>query len=95
MGHVILLGDSIFDNASYVPDRPPVIEQLNQALPHGWRASLLAVDGDLTENVASQLKNLPGEATHLVVSVGGNDALGESRILNESAGTVKFSGKGT
>ena len=28
MGHVVLLGDSIFDNAWYVPNRPPVIEQL-------------------------------------------------------------------
>ena len=28
MNHVVLLGDSIFDNASYVPGKPPVIEQL-------------------------------------------------------------------
>lgn len=26
MGHVVLLGDSILDNAWYVPDRPPVID---------------------------------------------------------------------
>ncbi len=35
MGHVVLLGDSIFDNARYVADRPPVIEQVRRALPHG------------------------------------------------------------
>lgn len=52
MRHVVLLGDSIFDNARYVPDRPPVIEQLQKALPPGWRASLLAVDGAVTEDVA-------------------------------------------
>jgi hypothetical protein len=88
MGHVVLLGDSIFDNARYVPDRPPVIAQLRQALPPGWLASLLAVDGRITEDVANQLKDLPGDATHLVVSAGGNDALGESSILNEAACTV-------
>ena len=26
MSHVVLLGDSIFDNAAYVPGQPPVIE---------------------------------------------------------------------
>jgi hypothetical protein len=88
MGHVVLLGDSIFDNARYVPDRPPVIDQLRQALPRGWLASLLAVDGNITEDVADQLKNLPADATHLVVSAGGNDALSESSILNEAACTV-------
>lgn len=88
MGHVILLGDSIFDNARYVPDRPPVIEQLRQALPRGWIASLLAVDGHITEDVVNQLKDLPANATHLVVSAGGNDALSASSILGEAACTV-------
>src|SRR5579871_1612091 len=88
MPHVVLLGDSIFDNARYVPDRPPVIEQLRQALPRGWHANLLAVDGHTTEDIANQLNELPPDATHLVVSAGGNDALGESSILNEAACTV-------
>ncbi len=88
MGHVVLLGDSIFDNASYVPGGPPVIDQLRQALPQGWLASLLAVDGHVTEDVAQQLKHLPADATHLFVSAGGNDALGESRILSEAVRTV-------
>ena len=88
MGHVVLLGDSIFDNARYVPGRPSVIEQLRQALPRGWLASLLAVDGHITEDVVNQLKDLPADATHLVVSAGGNDALGESSILSDAACTV-------
>ncbi len=88
MRHVVLLGDSIFDNARYVPERPPVIDQLRQALPGGWFASLLAVDGHITEDVVSQLRNLPPDASHLIVSAGGNDALGESSILGEPAGTV-------
>ncbi|HKI34002.1 MAG TPA: SGNH/GDSL hydrolase family protein [Gemmataceae bacterium] len=88
MGHVVLLGDSIFDNARYVPDRPPVIEQLRQALPRGWCATLLAVDGHIAEDVVNQLNDLPADASHLVVSGGGNDALGESSILADAACTV-------
>jgi hypothetical protein len=89
MGHIVLLGDSIFDNARYVPDRPPVIEQLRQVLPPGWDATLLAVDGHVTDDVANQLRRLPPDATHLVVSAGGNDALGESLVLNEPTSTVE------
>jgi hypothetical protein len=89
MGHVVLLGDSIFDNARYVPDRPPVIDQVRQSLPRSWTASLLAVDGHITDDIANQLEDLPSDATHLFVSAGGNDALGESTILGEAAGTVE------
>ena len=88
MGHVILLGDSIFDNASYVPDRPAVIEQLGKALPGGWRATLLAIDGHVAGDVEGQLEGLPADATHLVVSAGGNDALRESSVLMEPAASV-------
>src|SRR5208337_5604674 len=47
MNHVVLLGDSIFDNARYVPDRPPVIQHVLAALPTRGKASLLAVDGPI------------------------------------------------
>ena len=89
MPHLVLLGDSIFDNALYVPDRPSVIEQVRRSLPAGWRATLLAVDGHVTRDVERQLSRLPADATHLVVSVGGNDALGESGILQEAVGSVR------
>ena len=85
MNHLVLVGDSIFDNGVYVPLGPPVIEQLQSTLPDGWRATLLAVDGDVTSDVAGQLKSLPKDTTHLAVSVGGNDALGYSGILTEPA----------
>lgn len=88
MGHVILLGDSIFDNAQYVPGRPAVIAQLRQAVPNDWRATLLAVDGHMTGDVEAQVKKLPADATHLIVSAGGNDALAQSAILNAGARTV-------
>jgi hypothetical protein len=81
MSHVVLLGDSIFDNASYVPGGPAVIEHLRRWLPSGWRATLLARDGAITSEVAGQVERLPRDATHLIVSVGGNDALGHSSVL--------------
>lgn len=86
-GHVVLLGDSIFDNAAYVDGGPDVINQLRQELP-GWKCSLLAIDGDVIAGVARQLHALPADATHLVVSVGGNDALGYAPLLQERPGSV-------
>ncbi|MGF9647146.1 SGNH/GDSL hydrolase family protein [Pseudarthrobacter oxydans] len=86
-GHVVLLGDSIFDNAAYVDGGPDVISQLRQELP-GWKCSLLAIDGDVITGVARQLRDLPRDATHLVVSVGGNDALGYAPLLQERPGSV-------
>ncbi|WP_152053258.1 SGNH/GDSL hydrolase family protein [Tautonia marina] len=89
MPHVVLLGDSIFDNAAYVPGGPSVLDHLRKHLLPSWRATLLAVDGSVTEDVARQLKELPRDATHLVVSTGGNDALGaRSWILHEPAESV-------
>lgn len=88
MSHVVLLGDSIFDNARYVPDRPPVIEQVRRGLPAGWKGTLVAVDGHTVADIADQLKRVPADATHLVVSVGGNDALLAAGLLREPAVTV-------
>ncbi|EMY33947.1 hypothetical protein D477_012248 [Arthrobacter crystallopoietes BAB-32] len=87
-GHVVLLGDSIFDNQAYVDGGPDVVAQLRDELPAGWHATLLAVDGDLTTDVAQQLRRLPSDATHLVVSAGGNDALGFAYLLDEPVRTV-------
>jgi hypothetical protein len=48
----------------------------------------LARDGHIAEDVVAQLGQLPLDATHLVVSAGGNDALGESILLQEPVCTV-------
>lgn len=85
--HVVLLGDSIFDNAAYVPGEPPVEAQLREAMPDA-RVTLLAVDGATTIGVPSQLARLPRDATHLVLSVGGNDALGHIDILTRPTSSV-------
>ncbi|MDB5821682.1 MAG: hypothetical protein JWR21_386 [Herminiimonas sp.] len=84
MPHVVLLGDSIFDNGSYTAGGPDVIAQVRRHLPANWKASLLAVDGATTRNVDAQLTHLPANASHMVLSVGGNDALGSQPILRAS-----------
>lgn len=88
MPHIVLLGDSIFDNGSYTGGGPDVIAQLRAAVPAGWKASLLAVDGATTAGIGRQLENLPAGASHLVLSVGGNDALGSQHILQSRAATT-------
>jgi hypothetical protein len=81
MPHLVLLGDSIFDNASYVAPGQAVIDQLRSALPDGWTASLLAVDGAMVADVHRQIDELPRDATHLLLSCGGNDALDHLLML--------------
>ena len=85
MSHVVLLGDSIFDNAAYVGEGPDVIRQLRALLPAEWKATLLAVDGSMTVNVSRQLDKLSADATHLILSIGGNDAINNADILNRRA----------
>ena len=55
MNHVVLLGDSIFDNAAYVPGGPAVIEHLRKELPPGWKGTLVARDGAVTDDVPRQV----------------------------------------
>ncbi len=88
MNHIVLLGDSVFDNAAYVAGGPDVVRQLREILPSGWRATLQARDGAVIAEVAQQLERLPADASHLVVSVGGNDALGEAALLDAKVDTV-------
>ena len=87
MPHVVLLGDSIFDNAAYVPGGPDVIAQLRERLPAGWDATLAAIDGATSEDVGIQYTRIPGDATHLVLSIGGNDALMNIDILDRRVST--------
>jgi hypothetical protein len=79
--HIVLLGDSIFDNGAYTGREPDVVSHLRAVLPGGWRASLCAVDGSTTRNLPAQLDRIPRKASHLVVSIGGNDALRHSDLL--------------
>ena len=88
MPHLVLLGDSVFDNASYVPAGRSVTETLAERLGSSWRFTLLAQDGGTIDEIGRQLLAIPTDATHLALSVGGNDVLAQGGILAERAGTV-------
>lgn len=79
--HLALLGDSIFDNAAYVGHQPDVITHLRSMAPPGWRATLYAVDGATTRDVARQVGRIAPDVTHIVLSAGGNDALMNGDLL--------------
>lgn len=79
MTHIVLLGDSIFDNAPYVPAGMHVQARLQAALGASDTVSLLARDGSVLADMVAQvgrLQELPGPVDWLVVSCGGNDVLG-------------------
>jgi hypothetical protein len=88
MVHIALLGDSVIDNAAYVGHGSEVSEQLKELVPERWKVTRLASDGAVSSGVLRQLDDLPADATHLVISAGGNDALGASGILEASAHSV-------
>lgn len=85
MNHIVLLGDSIFNNGAYVDGGPAGIKQLRSLLPHDWKATLLAVDGSLTTDALNQIARIPAPATHLIVSAGGNDGLSRADTLQKPA----------
>ena len=91
MAHIVLLGDSIFDNAPYVPAGTHVQAQLKSLLAPQDRVSLLARDGDVLADMTAQvarLQALPEAADWLVVSCGGNDVLGLVGAMQTSVGSV-------
>lgn len=88
MAHIVLLGDSVFDNAAYVAHGREVLHNLRERLQPGWNATLLARDGAVLSDVRHQVERVPPEGTHLIVSAGGNDALGEVGVFGEPVATV-------
>jgi len=81
--HIVLAGDSIFDNDGYVLGEAGVIEQMRKSIPTSWSVYKIAVDGDCIRHVCDQLENLPTNCTDLVVSVGGNDARQHTNLLKQ------------
>ena len=89
MKHIVLLGDSIFDNSSYVnAGELDVPNQLRSLVGHDCKVTNLAVDGHVTRHIQTQLTHLPSDTTHLFISVGGNDGLGHLSIFQHPIETV-------
>jgi hypothetical protein len=79
----VLLGDSIFDNAAYTTGLADVVTHLRGALPVGAKATLLAIDGSTTTDVAEkQVGKISADVTHAAVSMGGNDAILQADALD-------------
>jgi hypothetical protein len=87
-GRIVLLGDSMFDNQSYVAPGASTIAAIEARLPAGWSAILLAQDGSTIDEVTRQAMQLPAGASHLVVSTGMSDVLSDVGILAECVATV-------
>ena len=87
MSRLVLVGDSVFDNAAYVTG-PDVRTQVETKIPAGWSVSLLAVDGSFIFDVPAQLHQLPDDAKLIVVSAGGNDVLRWADMLGDPVGSV-------
>ena len=79
--HVALLGDSILDNRAYTRGEPDVATHLRQLLSQATPVTLCAIDGSTTADMSVQMAGIPSDASHLVVSIGGNDALLNSDLL--------------
>lgn len=91
MAHIVLLGDSIFDNAPYVPAGMAVSDHLRACLAPRDRVTLLARDGSVLDDVAAQLPGLAAlqdPPTRLVLSCGGNDVLGLLGAMHGPVATV-------
>jgi hypothetical protein len=86
--HVVLTGDSIFDNAPYVKNNQAVINHLRGIAGEEFKSTLLAIDGSVTDEVHQQLDVLPADTTHLFISSGGNDALEAAMVLHAPVATV-------
>ena len=80
--HVALLGDSVFDNRSYTGGQPDVAAHLRDLLPPSWQVTLGALDGSTTTELRRQLASVRDHISHIVLSVGGNDALLNADLLN-------------
>jgi lysophospholipase L1-like esterase len=88
MQHVVLVGDSILDNGAYVAPQGEVLAKLTSRMPAGHEATLLARDGAVIDGIRLQLARIPNNATNLVISAGGNDAMRSTGIFMERASIV-------
>ena len=84
MPHLVLLGDGILANGAHTRQEPDTASTIQQLLP-GWTVSLLASEGSPIAAVSTQLQRLPANADLVVLSVGGNDAMEHTDILQQPA----------
>lgn len=82
--HLVLLGDSILDNAPYTRPAPDTTALLRQSIGARWTVELIALDGARMGDVAEQLVRIDRPAT-AVLSIGGNDCTKHIGMLSRPA----------
>jgi lysophospholipase L1-like esterase len=84
---LVLLGDSILDNAPYTRPEPDSTTHLRRLLPD-WSITPLAQDGATMRDVHDQLQRLDTRPSTAVLSVGGNDAIEHIGLLDRPTTTA-------
>jgi len=83
--NIVLLGDSIINNANYVPPGKSVVDILKSKSTNVFN---FAKDGDIISDLYTQLDLVPLDLnrseTYLFISAGGNDILNKHRKLSET-----------
>ena len=82
---VVLLGDSILDNAPYTRPEPDTTAHLIGLLGSEWSVERLARDGATMSEVSLQLQKLHAKPFRAVLSIGGNDAIAHIGLLERRA----------
>lgn len=91
---LVLLGDSILDNAPYTRPAPDTAAHLRRHLGTGWTVDLLAQDGARMRDVQSQLDRITHAPDKAILSVGGNDAIQHVGLLSaQSANAADLFGE--
>ena len=85
MPHIVLLGDSIFDNRAYTGREPDVITHLQDVLPDSWHATLVAIDGAATRGLPSQSE--PSDYAN-PIEPSGQGGLKIARAVARAAGAI-------
>ncbi len=85
---VVLLGDSILDNAPYTAPEPDTAAHLQSLLEPRWAVRRLAQDGARMSDVHGQLSKLRERPSVAVLSIGGNDAIEHIELLDRRAATA-------
>jgi len=87
--NIVLLGDSIFDNEVYVHSHadsvPGVLERRFGNINKEWKVTHRAVDGAVMASIDKQIPKIPSNATHIFMSIIGNDCLGVLMGLHNSS----------
>lgn len=78
---LVLLGDSILDNWPYTAPAPDTTAHLQQLLGPDWSVVRLAQDGSVISDVRAQMRALGERPALAVLSIGGNDALAHTGLL--------------